>query len=600
MAVVVLLGAGVGGGFLWKAHRDRAAADRAVRDVAQAYLAAWRALDRTGPALATATTPGLGPGGSAGTPSPSSPSSPSSATVAPASLPWRQAAGHPADAYAARAEAGIAAVTVPGSIDVPTLVATMADMRDRLRLTDAAFTVGEVRRAETTATVPYTATLRLAGQPAPWIYPGELSLTKVGGGWRVGAALASVHPQLAPGLRFDRTGSTAKRGELLDAHGKPLAESPELAGNLVGQVAPATGLERVYDGRLAPRGGSIVLRDSRGTVVRTPQTWPMTDGDQIRTTIDLGVQRAAELALATSTHPIGAMVAVDTRTGGILAAANHPTNGYGRALRGSYPPGSTFKIVTATAALMAGRDANTRLDCPKTVNVGGRTFVNAEDEEFGPINLREAFAHSCNTAFVSLADSLPADTLAQAARLYGFDGAAPLPIASVGGVYPMPRDKVEVASAAIGQGRVATSPLQLASVAAAVAGGTWHAPFVVGGPTRSHELPPKILPDLRSFLRAVVTDGTAAKVAFPGEVFGKTGTAEYAPGNPPPTHAWFVGYRGTVAFAVLIENGGFGAESAAPVAAAFLNALDGNLPPPATAVDASGATPAPVTSAGPG
>ncbi|WP_076815748.1 penicillin-binding transpeptidase domain-containing protein [Pseudofrankia asymbiotica] len=603
-ALVVLLGAGAGGGYLWKVQRDDAAADRAVRDAALAYLAAWRSIDKSAP---PPVTPNVGGGGVPGrdTPAPPSPpGQPATSSVAPASLVLPAAAApgaNPPEEDATRGgqgpgagQAAITAVTVPGDVDVPTLIAAMADMRDRLRLTDAAFTLGDAHRAGTTATVPYTAALRLAGEAAPWPYSGKLSLAKTAAGWKVQALLGSVHPQLAPGLHFDRTGSTARRGELLDRAGQPLATDPELAGNLLGQVSPPTGLQRAYDDRLAASGGQVVLRDARGAVAATPYSWTMANGDKIRTTVDLGVQRAAEQALATSRWPAGALVAIDVRTGGILAAANHPLNGYGRALRGTYPPGSTFKIVTATAALMNGRDRNTMLDCSETASAGGRNFSNAENEKLGPETLRDAFARSCNTAFINLAGSLPPEALAQAARLYGFDGTPPLPIASVGGIFPTPKDAAETASASIGQGRVAASPMQMASVAAAVASGTWRAPFVVGGPTRTNQLPPKILPDLRAFMRGVVTDGTAAGVPFPGEVFGKTGTAEYTDGNPPPTHAWFVGYRGPVAFAVLIENGGFGAESAAPVAAAFLSALDGNLPAPATT---SSTSPAPADAA---
>lgn len=113
-------------------------------------------------------------------------------------------------------------------------------------------------------------------------------------------------------------------------------------------------------------------------------------------------------------------------------------------------------------------------------------------------------------------------------------------------------------------------------MAAAVGGGTWHQPFVVGASPRAHPLPPGVATQLQDMMRAVVTTGTAAPVSFPGAVYGKTGTAEYgsAPkGQNPPTHAWFVGYRGTVAFAVIVENGGFGAEVAAPIASRFLAAL---------------------------
>jgi len=601
-AVLLLLGAGAGGGFLWKTARDRSSADRAVRDVALAYLASWRTIDRAAtaaPAAAKPTPTAQGVGSSASAPA----TSRTPATSAPpADGPVNAAAGAGAGSGAGsgaagagstgagsgtggaqagateRGEAEISAVTVPGDVDVPTLVATMIDMRDRLRLTDTAFDAGKVHRSGHDATVPYTATVRLADQPTPWSYPGQLALSRIGGVWKVRAQLSSVQPDLAPGLHLDRTASTASRGQLLDDKGQPLTSDPEITGNLVGQVSPASGLQRAYNARLAPRGGQVVLRDATGRDVRTLHSWPMVNGARIRTTIDLSVQQAAETAMATSGFPNGALVAIDTRTGGILASVSHPLNGYGRALRGTYPPGSTFKIITATAALMSGRNANTPLNCSQSVLAGGRSFANAENEKFGPMTLREAFAHSCNTAFISLAGSLPPGALTKAAQLYGFDGSQPLPIASVGGFYPAPKDGAELAASAIGQGRVAVSPLQMASVAAAVASGRWRSPYVIGGPSRSNQLPAKILPDLRSFMRSVVTDGTAAGVQFPGEVFGKTGTAEYGSGNPPATHAWFVGYRGPIAFAVLVEDGGFGAESAAPIAAAFLNALDGHLP----------------------
>ena len=223
---------------------------------------------------------------------------------------------------------------------------------------------------------------------------------------------------------------------------------------------------------------------------------------------------------------------------------------------------------------MNGTTEQTPIDCSPDVFAGGRRVVNAEGHAAGVIPFRTVFAESCNTAFVRVEQSLPDDAVGQAARLYGFDGTAPLPISSEGGVYPTPDDDAERALAAIGQGAVAASPLQMASVAAAVASGTWRQPFVTGEPAVSHELPAEAMPALRDMMRAAVTEGTAAGVPFPGEVFGKTGTAEYRDGNPPPTHGWFVGYRGDVAFAVIIEDGGFGASSAAPVAARFLAALD--------------------------
>ncbi|WP_322753887.1 penicillin-binding transpeptidase domain-containing protein [Frankia sp. Cas3] len=534
VVVVFVLVAAAAVGYVLKTRADARAADRAATTAAQAYLSGWQSLGSPGDA------------------------------------------GGDASAVAAaqeRGKAGVTAVSVPGTMAVDQLVATMVDVRTKLNVTGARFVAGALTRRDSNATVGYSASLTLAGFGEPFAYDGVLRLVQQGKAWKVQARPDSVNPALAPGLRLDRTSSTGKRGQLLDANGQPLGADAELAGNLIGQVAPSSGLQRVYDADLAPQGGRVVVRNDRNETVSTLRTYPVTDGKDVQTTLDLNVQRAGEAAMATAVKPNGALVAVDTRTGGVLALVNHPLNGYSRAVIGRYPPGSTFKIVTATAALIAGKDANTSLDCTQTVAIGGRTFQNAESEQFGPIPLRAAFARSCNTAFIRLEQSLPDSALEQAAKLYGFDGSQPLPIASVGGSFPTPKDAVESASAAIGQGKVSASPLQMASVAAAVASGTWRQPFVAGTAPRSNALPPAVVAPLQDFMRAVVTEGTANGVAFPGEVHGKTGTAEYKDGNPPPTHGWFVGYRGTVAFAVVVEDGGFGAQSAAPVAARFLAGL---------------------------
>jgi hypothetical protein len=523
--VVLVLAAGSGVGYVLKDRSDQRAADRRVQTAAAAYLAAWRTV---------ATTDS-------------------------------DAAGR----------AAVSAQALPGSISVADLVGTMVDVRNKLLVTGASFVPGSIQRKGTTASAPYVAKLTLSGLPAPLEYAGVLHLTSTDHGWKVRAESAAVHPALRPGLHLDRTASTGHRGEILSADGQPLRESGDLAGNLVGRTGPLSGLERVYDDKLRAQGGAVVVRDAQNRTVQTLHTYPMTDGQAVRTTLDMRVQQAAEGALATAARPTAAMVAIDTRTGGVLALANHPATGASRAVRGKYPPGSTFKIVTATAALMSGKSPNTALDCTQNITVDGRTFQNAEAEQFGSIPLRTAFAKSCNTAFIQLEESLPKGALERAAALYGFDGAAPLDIASVGGSFPTPRDAAESASAAIGQARIEASPLQMASVAAAVASGTWRQPFVAGAPARSNAIPAAVLPPLRDFMRAVVTEGTAATVPMPGEVYGKTGTAEYTDGNPPPTHAWFVGYRGDVAFAVVVEDGGFGAETAAPIAARFLSALDG-------------------------
>ncbi|AEH11044.1 penicillin-binding transpeptidase domain-containing protein [Candidatus Frankia meridionalis] len=558
LAVVIVLLAASGAGYLWKVRSDNRAQDRAATAAAEAYLSSWQSLASSGDTATSATDRAAGTG-----------------TAAPSAAPASAGPSAAPTAAQEQGRAGVTAVTAPGSIGVDQLVASMVDARTRLNVTGARVVPGALERTGSTATVGYSASLTLAGFPEPYSYDGVLHLARQGKDWKVQARPDAIHPALtAPGLRLDRTTSTGKRGQLVDVNGQPLSGDAELAGNLVGQVAPLSGLQRVHDAVLAPQGGTVAVRNERNETVNTLRSYPMTDGKDVETTLDLKVQRAGEAAMATASKPAGALVAVDVRTGGVLALVNHPLNGYGRAINGRYPPGSTFKIVTATAALLAGKDANTPLDCTQTVAVGGRTFANAENEEFGVIPLREAFAHSCNTAFIRLEGSLPDSALEQAAKLYGFDGSRPLPIASVGGSFPTPKDAVESASDALGQGKVNASPLQMASVAAAVASGTWHQPFVSGSAPRSNPLPAAVVPTLRDFMRLVVTEGTAASVAFPGEVHGKTGTAEYKDGNPPPTHGWFVGYRGDVAFAVIVEDGGFGAQSAAPIAAHFLQNLD--------------------------
>ena len=144
-------------------------------------------------------------------------------------------------------------------------------------------------------------------------------------------------------------------------------------------------------------------------------------------------------------------------------------------MQGRYPPGSTFKIVTATAALAAGQPPDGTVQCPPEVRVGGRAFVNAEGEALGPIPFRTAFFRSCNTAFINVATGLADDALANAAATFGFNGYE-LDVPAFTASFPELRDAVERAAAAIGQDRVEASPAHMATVAAAVASGTWKAP----------------------------------------------------------------------------------------------------------------------------
>ncbi|MEV4258441.1 penicillin-binding transpeptidase domain-containing protein, partial [Spirillospora sp. NPDC049652] len=280
------------------------------------------------------------------------------------------------------------------------------------------------------------------------------------------------------------------------------------------------------------------------------------------------------------------VVALRPSTGEILAIANKP-GGLNRALLGHYPPGSTFKVVTAAALVAGGMDASTPVPCPATINVGGRTFKNYQHEDFGTVPLREAFAHSCNTTFAKLAvEKLGQRKLTEVAQQFGFNAPVVGGLPAVRAAFPGAKDDTAFAAESFGQGEVLTSPLNMASVAGAAADGTWRTPRIVPAdlapqaadaagrkPEPPHRLDPAVKTALHSLMPAVVSEGTARVVNFPSGTAGKTGTAEFGGGDNPPTHAWFIGYRGDLAFAVIVEGGGTGAEAAAPIAAAFLKSV---------------------------
>jgi len=399
-----------------------------------------------------------------------------------------------------------------------------------------------------------------------------------------------LRPQLAPvpGIVFERTSArlSAAPGLAPQVLGTVGAITAQRLGQLgppyqVGDQVGLSGLEEVFERQLAGTpAGTVDVDDANGAVVRTVQDFTGTPPRPVQLTLDLGTQEAAQAALSGVTKP-AALVAIDATTGAIRAVVSEPADQpFDRALAGSYPPGSTFKVITTTALLQAGRTASTPATCPPTLTVDGKTFSNFEGEAPGGLTLARAFAISCNTAFIGLAQQLPAGALAAAAQAYGFGTRWTLPLVSIGGSDPPPADPVEVAASAIGQGQVTASPLQMATVAATAATGQWHAPQLLAGAAATAPAPqtaalaPQIVATLHSLMAEVVSSGTGTAAAVPGEqVDGKTGTAEFGSGNPPLTHAWFIGFRGDLAFAILIEGGGVGGVVAAPLAARFLRAL---------------------------
>jgi hypothetical protein len=474
----------------------------------------------------------------------------------------------------------------------PEFTTVYTETRNSLGMTKATFTPGPVRKDR----VPFTASLTLRSG-GTWNYDGELRLTKKDRRWQVAWTPAAVHPKLMPGQKLALTASWPQRGAVLAADGSRL-DVPGTSGSiqqLVGTLGSATtadlqrlgppykkgdtvghgGIQQEMERRLAGTPATaiqIVGADKRpvATVGRI-QGKP---GTPVRTSLDPRVQAAAANAI-TRQGKAAALVALRPSTGEILAAANQP-GGWNRALMGQYPPGSTFKVVTAAALLADGLRVGDQVSCTKTANIGGRSFRNFEGEEFGAIDFRAAFAHSCNTAFATeTVRRLNEQQLIKAARDFGFDTPITPGVAAQRGRFPTPHDDAEFAAASFGQGRVLASPLNMAAVAAAVGNGTWRSPQLVrnGTKTTARRLDAGVVSGLRTMMSAVVTEGTAKAARLPAGTAGKTGTAEYGSGAKPPTHAWFIGYRGDLAFAVIVEGGGTGGDVAAPLAGDFLRGL---------------------------
>lgn len=418
-------------------------------------------------------------------------------------------------------------------------------------------------------TVPYAATATLTGL-GELAWSSRLRLVETSDGWRVAFDSATVHPALARGERLDRRSRAVPRAPIADREGRPVrAASADLAANVLGRAgSTATGLERVLADRLAGRapGAVVVAEGDSGTELRELQAYPGEAPQPVRTTLDLDVQRAAERALD-ALGTAGALVALDSATGEVRAAASRPVVGKPRAFS-TYAPGSVFKVVTATALLDSGLTLDSPLACPDAFRGTG----NASTVRPGPTTLLGAFRQSCNTAFLSAAEQLPEGALARTAQAYGFGLEQVLPIAAESGSFPTGGGSQD-ATAAIGQGRVEASPLLVASVLAAAESGTWRQPTLVPGTPglASTALRPSTAVALRTMLRAAVEGGSGKAADLPGSpVSGKTGTAELGGDQ---MHAWFAGYRDGLAFAVFVERGESGGATAAPVAARFLRAL---------------------------
>jgi cell division protein FtsI/penicillin-binding protein 2 len=345
----------------------------------------------------------------------------------------------------------------------------------------------------------------------------------------------------------------------------------------VGDRVGLSGLQQKYDDRL--RGGQgVTIKASEQVLFEAAPA----AGQSVKTTLDVKIQNAADAALAGETRR-SALVAVRVSDGAVVAVANGPGgSNLNLAFTAQVPPGSTFKMVSTYGLLEAGAvTLDTPVDCPATTVVEGRTFKNSDGlGALGTVPWRTAFAKSCNTAFVALAPKLADNGLATAGTALGLGTPWDMGIEAFSGKVSTGGSATERAAASFGQGTTVVSPVAMAAATAAVARGRWKQPVLVTDPAPAGpapdgpELKATTLDPLRTMMREVVTSGSA--VALKGlagtPLYGKTGTAEFDSADPTKTHAWFIGFKGDIAFAVFVENGGGGAATAVPLAGKFLQA----------------------------
>jgi len=404
-----------------------------------------------------------------------------------------------------------------------------------------------------------------------------------------------------------------------------------------GDYTGKSGIERSWENFLhGTDGGRQIEVDARGRFLRTVEETASNVGNSVVLTIDLDMQKAAEEAFG---DQAGAAVAMDVNTGEVLAFASNP--GFdpalftgrlpadkwkeyledkrhpleNKALKGMYPPGSTFKIITAIAGLEEGLiDEHSSVDCPGYYKFGNSTFKCWDKKGHGHVELRKALRESCDVYFYKLAERLGVDRIAAYAKRFGLGSTMGVGLENEKpGVIPTEQWKKkrfgtkwyqgETLSVGIGQGYVLTTPIQLASMIATVAtDGVMYQPHLVkrvvdldGKPVKEYQplvvgkvgLKPSTLRLVKEGLFAVVNEphgtGAMARVAEI-KVAGKTGSSQVvkmrdSKGQVPyqfRDHALFVAFapyeKPEVAVAVIVEHGEHGGSAAAPIAGRLLKA----------------------------
>lgn len=403
---------------------------------------------------------------------------------------------------------------------------------------------------------------------------------------------SSLNPR--PWLREAQMG----RGGIFDSRGEPLALSKKVgdaytrvyplgasASNIVGyhdRRLGNAGLEQCFDDVLSGRLPTIGLVNWVRRVGGRPA-----QGADVYLTIDNRLQQAAYNLLGGRK---GAVVALEPRTGAVLALASSPgfdparidpgASFINRAIQGEYPPGSVFKLVVGAATDDNPALRETTINCPGYAMVGGRKI--GCSREHGQVDFNKAIAESCNTYFIYLAERLGIERIAAQAQKMRVGQQIPLELSVNAGRFdPQPAALPDLA---IGQGPIAVTPLAMAMVGAAVANDgvevvpTLLAKIVAPGgavmPIARLEAPARVMSvataqAIKAGMIQAVESGTAQVARLDNiQVAAKTGTAQAGGSNPP--HSWFVSFAPAdnprILVCVLVENGGYGGQVAGPIA----------------------------------
>ncbi|HEX3744492.1 MAG TPA: penicillin-binding protein 2 [Bryobacteraceae bacterium] len=393
-------------------------------------------------------------------------------------------------------------------------------------------------------------------------------------------------------------------------------DSPDFANYKLGDVIGKSGIERQYnDTLMGDDGQQRVEVDNRGQVRHAEEEKPAIPGKDLRLTVDLDLQAVAELAMEGKN---GAVVALDPRTGEILAMVSRPTfdpnkfvghistsdwnaiNGnpdhplLNRAIQAQQAPGSTFKPIVALAALETGAiTEQTPIRCPGYLTLYDHTYHCMEKQGHGTLTLHNAIVHSCDVFFFSVGVKLGIDNLAKYAGMVGFGRPTGVDLpGEAAGLVPSPSQKArtqrqpwyagDTPPVAVGQGALTVTPLQLARAIGGLAmGGVWHTPHLVrddalAAKTTQVQFDPAHLQAVIDGMYGVVNEGgTGAPAALPGiELCGKTGTAQLASldkekseaarhgGMNLKENAWFVGFaprqNPQIVVVALFDHGGVG------------------------------------------